>query len=93
MYKARTEAHRRGIEFSLTEDDIVALITRPCHYCGKWLDQAGGWLDRKDNKVGYHVNNVLPCCGPCNQIRGHNLTVEEAERVIALLVEIRKSVT
>jgi hypothetical protein len=26
-------------------------------------------IDRKDNKIGYILNNSLPCCGICNHMR------------------------
>lgn len=74
----RREAQRRGKTFDLTLPEYEALISRPCHYCGCDLAASQSTsLDRIDNDKGYSAGNVLPCCRACNQIRGHNLSVEE----------------
>jgi 5-methylcytosine-specific restriction endonuclease McrA len=52
----------------------------PCHYCGlppytvshRKKDQAFVYtgIDRVDNEKGYTPDNVVPCCGVCNFMKG-----------------------
>ena len=48
-----------------------------CYYCNLELNETGIGLDRLDNKNGYNIDNVVPCCGPCNYTRGNRFTVKE----------------
>ena len=55
-----------------------------CHYCSlplKWMPHyagKGGWqLDRKDNSLGYSVENCVVCCKHCNLAKGKHFSYEE----------------
>lgn len=76
----RTTARSRGLEWNLTYDEYVRLRKQGCSYCKYPIGGVAGsvGLDRIDNKVGYTLENVVPCCGPCNTLRwkGH-FTSEE----------------
>jgi hypothetical protein len=88
---AKSEAKRRKIRWSIDLEDYNKLINLPCHYCNSQNKSTGTGLDRiiNDKNIGYTKENVLPCCGSCNQIRGDHLTVEEMEFVIKCLIEFR----
>lgn len=58
-------ARRRGLEFSLTEDEVGFIIRDNCWYCGTPADPTNG-IDRQDNAQGYTTKNVVPCCSTCN---------------------------
>jgi hypothetical protein len=74
----KSAAHRRGLEWGIDLKTFEKLINEPCYYCNSSLRaNRGVSLDRINNAKGYIISNVLPCCGPCNKIRGNNLTVEE----------------
>jgi len=76
----RSRSRRRGIPFSLTFEQFTALAEQECHYCpdshtNTATTTAGAcWryngLDRKDNDKGYEPGNVVPCCWPCNLLKG-----------------------
>jgi hypothetical protein len=72
-------AEQRGLPVSITNEQLVKLRKRPCHYCGGSLPPAGSGLDRLDNTKGYHLDNVVPCCTTCNLMRGDRLTPEETK--------------
>jgi hypothetical protein len=57
----------RNVEFTLTLEDFIKIVDNPCHYCGKIVEGMG--VDRKDNKNGYTLENSLPCCWMCNQMK------------------------
>ena len=61
----RRNARRDDREYSLTDDEARAIMSRPCHYCGyKGSPYIG--MDRKDNALGYTISNVVACCTTCN---------------------------
>lgn len=64
-YQRRAE--NTGRKFTLTIEDFKNLTSSECHYCGH-RGRLG--IDRKDNLVGYVLENSLPCCWPCNKVKG-----------------------
>lgn len=62
-YKNR--ANRKGIDFSLSEEEFEALINADCTYC----PSSGGTIDRIDSKKGYVSGNCQPCCSMCNMMK------------------------
>lgn len=88
---ALCEAKRRGLIFSINFDDFCALLKEPCYYCETEATvNYGHRLDRIENSMGYSLANVVPCCGPCNKIRGDNLTFLEMTVAMKVIVEFRK---
>jgi len=67
-------AKSRNLEWTLTENQFMALWQVPCHYCGEPIDTIG--LDRLDNTKGYTPDNVGTCCFTCNRMKG-NMTSDE----------------
>lgn len=72
-YKSRSK--EKKLEFSLSLDDFKNLVYSPCHYCGivpklnfdnQLVSQAFNGIDRKNNKIGYILENSLSCCSACN---------------------------
>jgi 5-methylcytosine-specific restriction endonuclease McrA len=73
-------AKRRGLEWSLTDEEVYSLFGGDCHYCGappsmvkniKRLNGSFVWngIDRLDNKCGYTTKNAVSCCYDCNQAK------------------------
>lgn len=82
-------AEKRNLEFSLTLEDVRALISGDCFYCGAAPRHGSGCakrlfhdavpangIDRVDSNRGYIFNNCVSCCFDCNRSKG-NRTVEE----------------
>lgn len=68
----RHNARRRGIVDMLSDDDLVRLSSQACHYCGHaGIETRLGFngIDRRDNQVGYIIDNCVPCCTTCNQAK------------------------
>jgi hypothetical protein len=87
----RDTAKEDGREWSLNFAEYVMEISSGCFYCGADLLTIGGVsLDRIDNSKGYTLDNVLPCCGNCNMIRGNKLTVEEMQHAMIAVLTVRK---
>ncbi len=73
----KRNALKRGYEFNLTASDVKRIINQNCHYCGFEPNQVFykkgmifsltyNGIDRKDNEIGYTVENSVPCCKFCN---------------------------
>ncbi len=70
-------AIKRGYEFNIPVDEFNKIIKLNCFYCnrkpsnqsdfldnGEYLKYSG--IDRVDNKKGYIMSNIVPCCSICN---------------------------
>jgi hypothetical protein len=97
--RARLLRHRyrkidaeKGQESDLTVEFMLALMAKPCAYCGDSTDPRG--CDRIDNRKGHTMDNVVPACKHCNCARMDNFTHEETKilgQTIALLKAARSA--
>jgi transposase len=85
-------ARVRGLEMSLTIEQLKYLCSLPCSYCkspamNKMKGRRGGrstaetvqhysGVDRVDSTKGYIPGNVIPCCRICNRAKS-NLDLEQ----------------
>jgi len=75
-------ARNRGKEWSLSKEEYLDLISKPCYYCNLTNDvEVGVGLDRIDNSKGYITGNCLSCCALCNMTRGDRFSVEEMKQI------------
>ncbi len=85
---------RRNILVDLSFNQFEQLCKeRFCHYCHVLIRRGlgrGYYLDRKDNNLGYTVDNCVPCCWPCNQAKGNRYTYEEFLEISQLVFSMRK---
>jgi hypothetical protein len=93
-------AKKRGIGVSsLTFDEYLTFVGKPCSYCGNEVDwsershsagkrnSSGGNLDRKDSSRGYSLSNCCVCCADCNRTK-LNLATFELMVAIGHLVKL-----
>jgi hypothetical protein len=67
-YKKR--ASNKLLPFELSEEEYNIIINSQCYLCGrKSCEEYKNGIDRIDNKLGYIMSNVKPCCGGCNYIK------------------------
>lgn len=86
---AKIALKRPKFTWNISFEDYEALLNSGCFYCSRNLhtDGVGVNLDRIDNsRKEYSIDNVLPCCKQCNQIRGQYLTIEET-KIAAIAIE------
>lgn len=79
-FSARTFAGYRNIPFELTLDQFTEIVSHPCAY-GKGT-RVG--LDRRDNSLGYTVENCLPCCYKHNLVKGKWFSYEDMKQIVTL---------
>lgn len=95
----RSAAQLRGQKFFITESHFAALIKRPCYYCGappagvhstssRSFSAADAivysGIDRINNRKGYVLGNVVPCCKRCNWSK-RDMPLKEFFRMVALI--------
>lgn len=88
VYFARVSAKKRGLDFSISDEDVIAIASSSCVYCGspptrefKQNPSSHGafvcnGIDRVDNGKGYIAGNVVACCKPCNMMK-HTMSRED----------------
>jgi hypothetical protein len=75
-------AERRGYSFDITLEEFINLWNKPCYYCNDTINGIG--IDRKDNSLGYTVDNTVPCCTVCNFMKHtmtDNLFIEQCNKI------------
>jgi hypothetical protein len=81
------KATRKGHNVSITyEQFLVFTDTTKCHYClekiswskhGIVINGSSYYLDRKDNSLGYSVDNCVVCCTRCNRAKSDVYSYED----------------
>lgn len=80
-------AERRGLAFELDRAEFLRVIACPCAYCGAMppADTKRNGLDRVDNSAGYTPQNIVPCCYPCNQMKGTRTSQAFLDHVASIM--------
>lgn len=86
----RKNAISRDIPWLLSLEEVRTLIFQPCLYCGITGETEtilGGTkrkvrnngIDRRENNLGYTIQNSVPCCKSCNFSKGSKTEKEFSE--------------
>jgi hypothetical protein len=78
----KSQAKQRGFSFDLTLSQFSGLRSKCCNYCGS--KKLSG-VDRVDSRLGYSLDNCVPCCGICNMMKG-TLSVDKFMKVIDRII-------
>lgn len=71
-------AQIRSLHWCISNEEFDALVSGPCHYCGKEpssvlhngdFDLFYNGIDRKEPLLGYIAENCVSCCWKCNQAK------------------------
>ena len=77
-------AQKRNINFALTKTKFNELILLSCFYCDYKKDGEVNGIDRLNNNIGYQDDNVVPCCEPCNIMKGSQHPQEFIDKLQAI---------
>lgn len=90
--RARVVARKHKIDFTISREFYIELISKPCYYCGESLEGSSGHsLDRLDPHRGYHVDNVVQSCWICNFVKKNTFYPEEMKQIGALFNGMREA--
>lgn len=70
-------ARNKNIAFTITFEDYLEIVKKPCEYCGHELPRTGSGLDRVVCSEGYEKHNVVPCCTVCNRVKSDTFRFRE----------------
>jgi hypothetical protein len=70
-YKVR--AKQKDLPFEISEEQYTGFLSSACYYCHRMTGANG--IDRKDNTLGYTIDNCVACCSDCNYMK-KNSSVE-----------------
>lgn len=59
-------AVKRGLTVSITFEQFVNIVSKPCVYCGFYAEESVTGVDRIDSTRSYVIENCVSCCGVCN---------------------------
>jgi hypothetical protein len=73
--QAATAIAKRGLTWSLTQEEFARLVSAKCSYCGAEAqsDNRGlvrNGIDRIDSSRGYELMNCATACARCNRMKG-----------------------
>ena len=87
LYNRFVHKNEKRFPVELTYEEFITFTkTSGCHYCGsavQWSEyniskKGNGYnLDRKDNALGYLIENLVVCCPRCNKARSDLFTYEQ----------------
>ena len=81
LWNYKLNSKKRNIEFNLTTSEFKELTKNNCYYCKvepSMIQHAGKYqesyvyngVDRKNNNLGYTIDNCVACCRTCNMAKG-----------------------
>lgn len=89
----KKQAEQRGLQFTLTKDQLEDFIFSKCSYCGRRpenklarINMKYNGIDRMNNKQGYNVGNCVSACKVCNKAKG-TMSVREFHHWIIAVYE------
>lgn len=95
----KANAKSRSIGVDITEQEFFLMAASPCVYCGaepvektppkEWQKSVFlNGIDRRDNTLGYTLENSVACCEQCNWAK-KDLTLVEWNNWIEMLIKNR----
>lgn len=92
----RKVAKAKGDEY-LSKEQWFDIVTSNCSYCGQppsnvrkasvlyAEDFKYSGIDRVDSEIGYVEDNCIPCCWPCNRMKGNMSQMEFLGHLFSVL--------
>lgn len=69
-YKKQAKKDKR--DFKISFEDFATITSNKCYYCDEYEENTSYvGIDRLDSKVGYILDNCLPCCRFCNVAKNY----------------------
>ena len=96
----KTRSRRSSLQFSLNKTDFIKWYEdteKMCHYCGakekflKSIKKNKNMLtvDRKNNNVGYDLENICFACFKCNTLKNNFFTEREWQAICQTYIKPR----
>ena len=84
----RLSAETRRLDFPLTKEEFIVIVSLPCYYCGIIQPKGFNGIDRLDSTIGYSLDNCKSCCEMCNMMKGSSgpiIFIHRTEHILSYL--------
>lgn len=88
VYKRSAEI--KNLEFKIEYDEYINLVENECYYCGILQEKGFNGIDRRDQTMGYILDNCVSCCQLCNYMKGSLSDVVFINRIEHILTFQKK---
>jgi len=88
----KRNAEYKNLDFNVSFEEYSIIVTKECHYCGVVQEKGFNGIDRKDQSVGYIVDNCVSCCKMCNYMKGstcEEVFIKRAEHILTFQGKIQ----
>ena len=93
----KSSARRRNLSCNINREEFILWYNNQeklCHYCNKTEKDALNdmnrkmkrlSIDRKDNSIGYQLDNIVLACYKCNMIKSNDISYEKMLNIGGIL--------
>lgn len=85
-------ANYKNLEFAMSFEEYSSLVSKDCYYCGTLQSRGFNGVDRKDQTIGYVLDNCVSCCKTCNYMKGSTsdeVFIKRAEHILTFHCKIQ----
>jgi hypothetical protein len=82
FFKYQKNDIQKGRFFELSFEQSKDIMESNCLYCGRYDNPNG--IDRLDSSIGHTLENCVPCCKRCNQMKW-DMSIDEFKEHITLI--------
>lgn len=97
-FQYQRRALRKGLEFTLTDEEFLLLVKQSCYYCNKAYTEEIRkvnrrqihmlTIDRVDSNKGYTKDNCVACCKQCNTMK-MDIPLQDWYNKIELILNVK----
>lgn len=81
-------AAKRGLTVSITFEQFVNIVNKPCVHCGCYDEESVRGVDRIDSTRSYVMENCVSCCGVCNIMKSDHPLQYFTDHVLKIAAHI-----
>lgn len=86
LSRYKRDAKDRDKLWELTDEHAILLFSNKCYYCHETpLKEYFNGIDRKNNDIGYNVDNCVSCCMMCNFMKTTNNDITYVNKINHIL--------
>jgi len=81
----KISANYKNLTFDISFQEYCDIVDKECYYCGIIQDKGFNGIDRKNQEVGYKLDNCVSCCKMCNYMKGScsdEVFIKRAEHIL-----------
>lgn len=69
IIRYQKDAREQKLSFELSYEQFCEMTQQVCYYCGIIQEEGFNGIERKIRNIGFTVDNTVPCCTMCNDLK------------------------